>query len=220
MIFAGCCWPMGGTCDTCLDGDTLSAHLAPRVTHCHGPTSKNFLPPGPAKWFLHPWRLLTPLPSHELWQYPDIIYLTKANNRSTLQSNWESERGTREFNNWFNASPHIKAKDFAKRWGQKQPVHFIICQTAPAPDVRNEKFLTKRAKLLSALSSEVRAGERVETRQFRIPRLLVLNVCKFASFWFLGSKVLATNTLWHPLKLSAMLLTFPVWGGGAIVVSW
>ena len=156
------CWPMGHTWHTCLDGDTchtLSAHLAPRVTHCHGPTSKNFLPPGPAKWFLHPWRLLTPLPSHELWQYPDIIYLTKANNRSTLQSNWESERGTREFNNWFNASPHIKAKDFAKRWGQKQPVHFIICQTAPAADVRNEKFLTKRAKLLSAVKLERRAGE-------------------------------------------------------------
>ena len=96
-------------------------------------------------------------PSHELWQYPDIIYLTKANNRSTLQSNWESERGTREFDNWFNASPHIKAKDFAKRWGQKQPVHFIICQTAP--DVRNEKFLTKRAKLLSAVKLERWAGE-------------------------------------------------------------
>ena len=155
MVFASC-WPMCDTCDTCLTGDTLSAHQAPRVTHCHGPTSKNFLPPGPAKWFLHPWRLLTPLPpSHELWQYPDTIYLTKANNRSTLQSNWESERGTREFNNWFNASPHIKAKDFAKRWGQKQPVHFIICQT----DVRNEKILTKRAKLLSAVKLERRAGE-------------------------------------------------------------
>ena len=61
------------------------------------------------------------------------------------------------------------------------------------------------------ISSEVReASGRVETQQFRIPRLLVLNVCKFASFWFLGSKVLATNTLWHPLKLSAALLTFPV----------
>ena len=67
--------------------------------------------------------------THELWQYQDIIYLTKTNNRSTLQSKPSEQRGgTREFNNWFNARLHNKAKDFAKRWGQKQVVHSIICQ--------------------------------------------------------------------------------------------
>ena len=125
--------------------------VSPPGAACHPlsrSSSKNFLPPGPAKWFLHPWRLLAPLRTpHELWQYPGNIYLTKANNRSTLQSREQRVSGTREFNNWFNASLHIKAKDFAKRCGQKQPsVHYIICRAADT--VHNEKFQTKRAKLL------------------------------------------------------------------------
>ena len=140
---------VGDTWHTCLADGTLSARLAPRVTHCHGPSAKtSFLRPQPSDSSI----LGDSLPSphtHELWQYPDIIYLTKTNNRSTLQSK-PRERGTREFNNWFNAPLHNKAKDFAKRWGQKQLVYTIICQARRA----QREISDKKSQII--ISSEER----------------------------------------------------------------
>ena len=206
--------------------------VSPPGAACHPlsrSSSKNFLPPGPAKWFLHPWRLWAPLPTpHELWQYPGNIYLTKANNsRSTLQSREQRVSGTREFNNWFNASLHIKAKDFAKRCGQKQSVHYIICR---APDSRRAQREISDKKSQIIISKQWRGREGSERKwklgnlAFLVVGFKCLQVCLILvsrDQSFSNNKHSALIRIIHKIhKIIHMLLTFPVWGGGAIAVSW